>query len=134
MDAIFYALEDFRKGTTFPIIKPYLQVLFLLLVGGMSALMVGMAVCADDLRAILRRAIVRSGYSDRQCAEACGKKPSHFSEYLSGDRSINLELLARLPVAVRQWFAVGIAEVEGVPSVIQPAASLCAVATKESAA
>ncbi len=63
----------------------------------------------------LRRAIAKENLSIKEAAGCMGIGAAQLSRQLTGGESVSLSRVARLPRAVRQWFAVELAMDEGLP-------------------
>ncbi len=63
----------------------------------------------------LRRAIAKENLSIKEAAGCMGIGAAQLSRQLAGGESVSLSRVARLPRAVRQWFAVELAIQEGLP-------------------
>lgn len=133
MDVILAALDEFRQGELFPVLKPYLAVLYLLVVGGLSLCAVGL-VLTHELLADLRTAIRRAGYTDSQVAAELDMSTGNLADRLSGERPFTFGTFGKLPVDVLRWFAVGVAERLGVPMAVRAGASLRAAAKQKEVA
>lgn len=116
MDVILNALNESRQLTVFTVIQQ------VALYGGaaLSAVLVAMAVCRDEVKAAMRMADI----SRKEAAITMGISEPLLSMRLSGEKPLTFESLAPMPAVFWQWFAVALAQRVGVPATVDVGARL----------
>jgi len=123
MDAILHALNTWHQSNNFAVLRPWLQLAAMALVGLAYAAGVAL-VSRDALLADLRRALLDAGVTDKQLAGDLQVCQSVVSLKLSGQRPLTFDTLAKFPGEALQWFVVRLAERIGVPSTVTAGARL----------
>ena len=84
-----------------------------------------LTVADFDLVVILRRALQMAGLSDKDAYGAIGMGQAQFSRQMSGQEPPScLSRMAKMPAAVRQWFALLTLEAEGLPVEVKRATTI----------
>lgn len=123
MDDILAALNDWRNGTLFQAWLPYLRAGVAFLFG----LCWGVAIAVlqpEDVLAQWKAAIKLAGLSDKEAAYYCGESKSHWSERMSGVLPFTMQMAAKLPVEVWQWFHILGNRHVGTPELVRSGARL----------
>lgn len=122
LDSILHALNEFREGTSYPVVLPYLRYAVVFIVGLCAGF--ASAVQVDDVLADVRAALRHAGITDKEVTSYFGGSRGNCADRLCGERALTLQKLATLPVEFWQWWAVSVAARHGIPVPVTTGARL----------